>query len=482
MQFNSYIFILAFLPLFLIVYYLTNKINKKYSRIIIIIGGMVFYLYAGTSSFLVLLGSCIFNIIIYKTLQRTDKGRKILLVAGVIINIIPLIVFKYTSFAITSINDIFNTQYTVTNLILPLGISFFSFQQIMYVVGVYKREIDNTGVVDYLAYVFYFPKLVMGPITEPNDLLKQFNDDEKKAINTDNIASGIKVFCYGFFKKMILADTFTKGVSWGFENIDSATAGDFILVMLFYTFEIYFDFSGYTDMAVGISKMINIELPINFDSPYKALSIRDFWRRWHISLTKFFTKYVYFPLGGSRKGSIRTYANIMIVFLISGLWHGANWTFILWGGVHGFLQVLERVFDKYYNKLFIVVRWMYAFGAVNVLWLLFRSDSITQWLMILHKVFGFKNLNVSDGMIKAINLPELSTMLNTVGLSGANTAVRGLCPILFLILGFIFCLVPNNNYKTQNRINVFNLVVAAVVFLWSFLSLGNESVFVYFNF
>ena len=482
MQFNSYIFILAFLPLFLIVYYLVNRVNKNYSRVVIILGGMVFYLYAGLSSFFVLTASCIVNISIYKTLDAFNRGRKALLIVGIVVNIIPLFVFQYTNLAITTINDLFNAQYTILNLVLPLGISFFTFQQIMYIVGVYKNEIVYLGIIDYLSYVFYFPKLVMGPITEPNDLLKQFNDDNRKVINTDNIASGIKLFCYGFFKKMILADTFANGVSWGFDNINSATSGDFILVMLFYTFEIYFDFSGYSDMAVGISKMINIDLPINFDSPYKALSIRDFWKRWHISLTKFLTKYIYFPLGGSRKGTLRTYVNIMIVFLISGLWHGANWTFILWGCLYGVLQILERIFDKYYNKLFVVVRWIYTFGVVNVLWLLFRADSIAQWHRIIYRIVSLKDLNISQGMIKAVDMSEITHLLNAIGLGSITTSIRGFIPIILLAFAFIICLIPNNNYKTQNKTNAFNVVVAAIVFIWGVLSLGNESVFVYFNF
>ena len=443
---------------------------------------MVFYVYAGISSFLILVASCIANIIIYKMLDRAKKGKKVILAVGIVVNIIPLIVFKYTNLVISTYNDLFNTQYTLINLVLPLGISFFTFQQIMYLVGVYRNEIEYIGIIDYLSYVFFLPKLVMGPITEPNDLIKQFNDDTKKVISTDNIASGIKMFCYGLFKKMILADTFAKGVSWGFENITNATSGDFILVMLFYTFEIYFDFSGYSDMAVGISKMINIDLPINFDSPYKALSIRDFWKRWHISLTQFLTKYIYFPLGGSRKGTIRTYVNIMIVFLISGLWHGANWTFILWGAIYGVLQILERLFDKYYNKLFVVVRWIYTFGAVNVLWLLFRSDSIAQWHSALYKILGFKNLNISDGLIKSIDMPEITNLFKAIGLGDISSTVRGFVPFAFLIVGFIICLIPENNYKTQNRINIINVVVAAIAFIWSLLSLGNESAFVYYNF
>lgn len=484
MQFNSYIFILAFLPAFIIIYFFINRINIKFSRVFIIVAGMVFYLYAGIQSFVALCISCVFNIIIYKALNKSDgdNRKKALLFVGIVVNIIPLVVYKYSNLIITTMNDVFHTQHASVNLILPLGISFFTFQQIMYIVGVYKNEIEYLGIIDYLSYVFFFPKLVMGPITEPNYLLKQFNNDDNKVIKYENIASGIKVFCFGLFKKMILADTFAKGVNWGFENIDIASSGDLILVMLFYTFEIYFDFSGYSDMAFGISKMINIDLPINFDSPYKALSVRDFWKRWHVSLTSFFTKYIYYPLGGSRKGKIRTCINIMFVFLISGLWHGANWTFILWGVIYGVLQVIERIFERYYNKLFDVVKWIYTFGVINVLWLLFRADSIAQWHNIIYRILTLKNINISDKLINEISVPEITTLLNLIGLGSITSAIRGFIPLVFLILGFIICLIPNNNYKSYKRTNAFSLIVAVMVFVWSFISLGSESVFLYNNF
>lgn len=427
-------------------------------------------------------GSCAVNFTVSKILENIQKRRKLLLMAGVAANTVLLLYFKYTNFVIATINEKLGREYTLLELALPLGISFFTFQQIMFIVGVYRKEIAYTGIIDYLSYALYFPKLVMGPIVEPNDLLGQFHDDSKKDVDWDNIASGIKLFCFGFFKKMVMADTFARGVSWGYGNIDAATAGDFILVMLFYTFEIYFDFNGYTDMAAGISKMLNIDLPINFDSPYKALSVRDFWKRWHISLTSFFTKYVYIPLGGNRKGKIREYINIMAVFLISGLWHGANWTFIIWGGIHGALQIFERIFGKHFQKVFVVARWLYTFAAVNVLWLLFRSDSITQWHVILYRILTFQNLGISDGMVNSLVLPESAILFEWLKLGSANSLVRGFSLLLFTAAGFFICLVPENNYKTQKVCNAANVVLAAVAFVWSILCLSDVSVFVYFNF
>ncbi len=306
----------------------------------------------------------------------------------IVSNVLLLFYFKYLNFFITNINAIFTKEIPLKEIILPLGISFFTFQQIMYVVSVYRNQI-SLNVLDYLVYILYFPKLLMGPLNDPKEFIDQINEDERKKGDWNNIANGLKILSFGLFKKLVLADTFAIAVNWAYTNIDVATSMDWLLAMLFYTFEIYFDFSGYTDMAVGISTMLNIQLPSNFNSPYKAMSIREFWKRWHISLTTFFTKYIYIPLGGSREGIVHTYLNTMIVFLISGLWHGANWTFILWGVLHGTFSLLDRITEKHRNKVNIVVQWSLTFLVVNILWLLFRSESIEQWQGILLKIFTF---------------------------------------------------------------------------------------------
>ena len=404
------------------------------------------------------------------------------MITGIAVNIALLFFYKYFGFAITAVNQIFHKELTVSNLLLPLGISFFTFQQIMYIVNVYRKEIAFVSVTDYLAYILYFPKLIMGPLAEPRDIIDQLNEESRMHVNWANVASGVKIFSFGLFKKMILADTFSRAVGWGFEHLSEASAGDLFLVMLFYTFEIYFDFSGYTDMAVGVAGMMNIDLPMNFDSPYKAVSIRDFWKRWHISLTRFLTKYLYIPLGGSKKGTVRTYVNILLVFLISGLWHGANWTFLLWGILHGLLQVIERAFDKARGKLFAVVGWLYTFFFVNLLWLLFRSESIAQWFTMLKKMFKFQDMALSADLLDSFSLPEITFFSDALHLSKVFEAVRGLPMILFILAAFLICLVPENNYKTRTKRSAAGMILCAAAFIWGFLCLGGESVFVYFNF
>ena len=409
------------------------------------------------------------------------RCKKAFLAIDIVINVALLLYFKYSNFFITNVNQLLDKDYQLKELILPLGISFFSFQQIMYVVNIYKENI-HLNFVDYLLYILYFPKILMGPLADPADIIQKFNDKDLKRVNWENVTESLKIFSFGLFKKLVIADTFAKGVAWGYSNIDGSTSMDWILITLFYTFQIYFDFSGYCDMAVGVSRLLNIDLPINFDSPYKALSIRDFWKRWHMTLTGFLTKYVYIPLGGSKRGRARTYINTMIVFIVSGIWHGANWTFILWGILHGAFSIFDRLFDKVQSRLSEVVRWFSTFTVVNLLWLLFRSESITQWLELLKKIFTFQDMSVSDNLIGQFKIPETSFLFDILHLENIDTAVRGLPMLIFIVFSMAICLIPENNYRSIKKNNVVIMAIAAVAFVWGILCLGGESVFVYFNF
>ncbi|MGN1345017.1 MAG: MBOAT family O-acyltransferase, partial [Traorella sp.] len=415
-------------------------------------------------------------------IKKTNKWHKMFLIIPIIINVGLLLYFKYLNFAISNINLLFTKDYALRELVLPLGISFFTFQQIAYIVAIYKKELSDCSLIDYLAYILYFPKILMGPLMDPIDFMEQLNDQDNKKLDWDNIASGIKIFSFGLFKKVMIADVFSSAVSWGFTNWQIASSLDLLLVSLFYTFEIYFDFSGYSDMAVGASILFNIKLPINFDSPYKALSIRDFWKRWHISLTKFFTKYIYIPLGGSRKGKILTYVNTLIVFGISGLWHGANWTFILWGILHGLLMILDRVFEKVEEKIFEPARWVMTFCTVNLLWLLFRADSIFQWIEILKKIICMNSTSISYGLVNSFILPESTFLYNVLHISRLVISVRGFWMGLYILLAFGICMIPENNYRTLKKLSIGYLILAFVAFVWGFICLSSESVFVYFNF
>lgn len=483
MQFNSFLFILCFLPLVLLGYFTLGCVHPVWSKFVLIGASLFFYAYAEPRTLLPLGLSLLVNYIFSKLLESEKlRWRRFFLAVPVCINAALLLYFKYLNFAITNYNALFHTDHALKTLLLPVGISFFTFQQIAYLVSVYRKELLKADLIDYLAYITYFPKLLMGPLMEPVDFVEQLNDLDRKKINWDNLACGVKIFSFGLFKKVMLADTFAAAVAWGYSNLGVATAMDWLLVMLFYTFEIYFDFSGYSDMAVGVSMMLNIDLPINFDSPYKALSIRDFWKRWHISLTKFFTKYVYIPLGGSRKGLFFTYLNTMIIFVISGIWHGANWTFLLWGILHGLMMVFDRIFGKLEEKIFEPVRWAVSFFCVNVLWLLFRSDSIGQWKQIIKTIAQFNSTSISEGLLNSFVLPEAGFLTDVLHIGRLTNGIHGFWMLSFVFGSLLLCLVPENNYKKRMQNSGFTMLLAAVAFVWSFICLSAESVFVYFNF
>lgn len=481
MQFNSYVFILLFLPIVLALYFGANRIQERLGKIVLIAASMCFYAYAGQIACLYLAATIALNYLFTVRIKR-HRWKKIFLVIPLCINIGGLLYFKYTNFAIENSNAILGTNFARKDMVLPLGISFITFQQIAYLVSVFRKELTNNNFVDYLVYILYFPKLLMGPMVEPVDFFAELNCVENKKVNWEHIAEGLKIFAFGLFKKVVFADTFSTAVEWGYSKIDTPTSMDWILIILFYTFEIYFDFSGYSDMAVGVSRMFNITLPMNFDSPYKATSIRDFWKRWHISLTKFLTKYIYISLGGNRKGKLFTYLNTMIVFLVSGIWHGANWTFILWGILHGMLSVMERIFERGKDRFIEPVKWFYTFGCVNVLWLLFRSNSVGEWLHILKKILLFQNTSISEELLNIFRLPETRFLIQIFHLNKFDTMIRGWWMLVFLGVSFAICLIPENNYKKLKDKRMFLVIPAVTACVWGILCLSTESVFVYFNF
>ena len=476
MQFNSYECILIFLPLLLAGYFLLNRLHLTAGKLYLTGMSAVFYCYVRPVSGLVLLASLLVNYAAAALLARPGTRGKPILTTAVAANLFLLFYYKYVPFVLDNVNLLLGRDLHL-DVLLPLGISFFTFQQISYLLHV-RETGRNEKPLDYLLYILYFPKLVMGPLAEPGELIPQFDDPARKRPDARNFACGLRLFAYGLFKKMLLADTFAAAVGWCFADPGAVSSADAALSMLAYTFEIYFDFSGYCDMALGISRMLNIELPINFDSPYQALSIRDFWKRWHMTLTGFLTRNVYIPLGGSRRGKLRQYANVLIVFLVSGIWHGANWTFFLWGFLHGLLSVGERIFDRALSRLNAVVRWAGSFLCVNVLWLLFRAESVSQWLRLCKTMLRFESTTVSPELLACFEIPEAALLSPLLHLS----FFRGGMALLFYLAAFGLCLVPANNARTQDRLLPAGMALAAAALLLGFLHLGRESVFVYFNF
>ncbi len=307
MLFNSYVFVLAFLPITLIGYYSFNKIPNVGNAIAkswLLAASLFFYGYFNWSYLAIIVISIAVNYILSQIMLRSDKTlyRKIAYALGLILNIGCLFYYKYYDFFISNINAVFKTSFMLTNVILPLGISFFTFQQLSYVIDSYQKKVPQYNILDYSLFVTFFPQLIAGPIVLHNEVVPQFADKTNQRFNYDNFGKGIYAFSIGLAKKVLLADTFGIIANWGFGTIDTLGTVNAFLVMLAYTLQIYLDFSGYSDMAIGLGYMFNIELPMNFNSPYKAITVVDFWKRWHITLTRFFTAYIYIPLGGNRGG------------------------------------------------------------------------------------------------------------------------------------------------------------------------------------
>ncbi len=480
MLFNSYIFILAFLPICLIGWYTLNHF-KLYSIAQVFLLGMSlwFYGYFNVSYLLIIIVSVCLNYIVYLLLDKYHK--KSLMVLGVLANLGILMYFKYMDFFISNINMAFHKDIALLNIALPLGISFFTFQQVSFVVDAYKGEVPKYNFLHYACFVTYFPQLIAGPIVTHDELVPQFLDEKKKHIDWENMSKGMYIFALGLGKKVLIADVFGVGVDWGYSNLadlDSITA---FLVMLGYTIQIYFDFSGYCDMAIGLGKMMNIDLPLNFNSPYKALTINEFWARWHMTLTRFFTRYVYIPLGGNRKGAARTYLNIFIVFLASGFWHGANWTFIVWGIMHGVFQIITRMFKKGFNKIPKVINWTITFLFVNIAWVFFRADSLTDAVFLIKRIFAFENTGFVSGLYYQFMTTEMNAILPHTGI---QTFVPGFALLFFYIGAMLIILLSKNAYEKMQSFEPKTryAVSTALIMVWCIFSFSGVSTFLYFNF
>lgn len=487
MLFNSYIFIFLFLPLALAGYYGLNYIRQYKLGLVWLIGmSMWFYGYNSVQYLFILIISILLNYLLVEMMSRVQRmrARRCLMTVGVLLNLGILFYYKYYDFFIENVNAVWKTDIRLLQVVLPLGISFYTFQQLSYVIDYYRQDCEKYSLLEYAAYVSFFPQLIAGPIVYHDELIPQFRDESRKKIDADHFSKGIYAFVLGLAKKVLIADTFSKIVTIGYGSVGYLNTPTILLVMVCYSLQIYFDFSGYCDMAYGIGYMFNIELPVNFNSPYKAVSIVDFWDRWHMTLTRFFTRYVYIPLGGSRKGKIRTYLNVMIVFLVSGIWHGANWTFILWGILNGIANVLEKVFGKWTDKLPRVLRKTVTFVFCTFAWSLFRADSISQakflWSRLIHAGWGQIYEPITE---KFNNIVEME-ILYRVGFGGLITVYPWLFITIFATAVVLACFIMRNTQEKTASMRYSNgkIVGITILFIWSVMSLSEVSEFLYFNF
>ncbi len=500
MLFNSYIFVLFFLPVVLMGYFLFNKFKKyNIAEIFLLIMSLWFYAYFNIRYIFIILFSIILNYTISNSMLIYENKikKKILLLIGILFNVGILFYYKYLYFFITTINTVFQTSLNTYTILLPLGISFFTFQQLSYLIDSYQEKTRRYNFLEYALFVTFFPQLIAGPIVLHDEIIPQINDVTKKNFNAENFAKGIQAFSQGMAKKVLIADTLSGVVNFGYENIRDLSTLDVIIVILSYTFQIYFDFSGYCDMAIGIGKMFNIDIHINFNSPYKSLTIDEFWKRWHITLTRFLRTYIYFPLGGNKKGNFRTYINLVIVFFISGLWHGANYTFIVWGILHGVAMLFNRKFKRYINKIPNAVLWIITFMFINITWVFFRADSVGQAIEMINQLLNFNDFSITREIQNIFLLDEIMLFLTSLSFFIKITNIESLIyfssilfdfimnNIAYIILVFLtgLTLLTQNTFeKISKKLMVRDALFSAVILAWSILSFSKISEFLYFNF
>lgn len=430
MLFNSYPFVLAFLPLTWLIFFWAGTGSRRLGAVWLVLASICFYGWWDVRFIPLLLGSIVFNFYSGVHLSRlsgthSNKRSGYLLGAAVVANLLLLSYFKYANFFVSTWDEMTGAHWQLAAILLPIGISFFTFTQIAYLVDAYRGLAREYNFIHYALFVTYFPHLVAGPILHHKEMMPQFAKRATYNLNYRNLAVGLTMFVFGLAKKVLLADNLVEYVRPVFDGPAGHAIGflDGWGATLAYALELYFDFSGYSDMAIGLSLMFNVRLPVNFNSPYKAINIIDFWRRWHITLSRFLRDYLYFPLGGNRRGRVRRYANLMVTMLLGGLWHGAGWTFIFWGGLHGvYLSInhawraLRQRFGADLGRSTLAGRTvarLTTFLAVIVAWVFFRASTIDEAMEILR---GMSGLN-------GFALP--ATWLAKLGTGGAWLAAHG---------------------------------------------------------
>lgn len=523
MLFNSYIFLFLFLPLCLLGYYGLKNRQATLAKVWLTCFSLWFYGYFSLNYLLIMVLSILGNYGFHRWItgsmhkvhgddgkwQHTGERKKAraILILGVTLNLGVLFYFKYFDFFLESINQLFGLSLPLKHILLPLGISFFTFQQISFLADTYRGELEGCGFVDYALFVSFFPQLIAGPIVTHEEMLPQFAEIGKKRADGEEIVRGIYLFVLGLGKKLLIADTFGVAVDYAYGNIGNLNGFESFLTIIFYSLQLYYDFSGYCDMARGIGGLFGIEICENFRSPYKASNIIEFWKNWHITLSRFFTKNIYIPLGGNQKGAVRMYANLFLVFFFSGLWHGAGWNFILWGILHGVLYILTRWWESRGAKITAspkerVVRPVLpeqttgrgsrikrllsiaaTFTYISLAWVYFRAASVGEANLLIRQVFTKPWMLPGSPMREAFNLGEFWYI---VKISGISNRTNSDCFLLFGFTGIILLVTffGKNAVRIvkESSLGAVSAAAAAVLFVWCVISLSGVSTFLYFNF
>lgn len=488
MLFNSYAFLL-FLPLVWAVYFFCNRMNWfRCAQLALAAASFIFYGFEDYRLCFLLAFSIGSNYLLHILLTRQGMVplcRKLFLCLGILLNLGLLFYFKYLDFTLTNVNRLLGTGYALHNIALPLGISFYTFQQLSFVIDSYHRDMERYGLLEYTVFVSFFPQLIAGPIVLHQEMIPQLRDAGKKKVDPGNMLAGAEYFIIGLAKKVLVADSFARLCDVGYENISQLSSFCAVLTILSYTLEIYFDFSGYCDMAIGLGRFFNIEIPINFDSPYKARSISEFWKRWHMTLTRFLTTYIYIPLGGNRKGMLRTCVNVMLVFTVSGLWHGAAWTFVFWGMLHGAAMVLHRLFTGIWEKVPGWIAWAATFLFVNIAWVFFRAEYFRQAYYLLKRVITGGLGGVSNVMAQALCQGGIGWILGEAYLP--RELLMGCARVITLVWAVIWTVVcvkapSTHELVKRKRRGTGWFVWLSSLFTLAFYCMSQLSKFIYFNF
>jgi len=505
MLFNSFEFIFLFFPLTFVGFILVSQ--SRWARgyqlplVWLVFASLIFYRWVNPANLGILIFSILFNYIVGQRLgskRFEQSSKRLLLTFGIVINLAGLAYFKYANFIAENASLLLKTDFNIGKIILPLGISFFTFQQIAYLVDAYQGKTKEDNPIKYSLFASFFPNLLAGPIVRHKEVAPQYENPEIYRFSSQQLAVGLTVFFMGMFKKVIFADGVSAYVSPVFNE---ALTGEVISFSdawggaIAYTLQLYFDFSGYSDMAIGVASFFGIRLPLNFNSPYKSISITDFWRRWHITLSNFLRDYLYIPMGGSRRGEFRRCLNLLLTMLLGGLWHGVGWTFVLWGGLHGAYLVTNHQWRRFRHHLGHdpkqdrwVLRgsgWGLTFFAVVVSWVFFRAESIQAAFLVLQGMAGL-TLGADPSNILELEQPDLMWLASLLLIIWVAPNVQEwmgtYSPALHVESKLADKWSDRLLQKLQWRPSPAWALIAAVITVFAFLGLARVSEFLYFEF
>lgn len=489
MLFNSYSFILIFLPLTAALYFLMHRyLSSRWAFCFLTAASLAFMSFWNVRFALVLLSSVLFNFLCGSALsviaEKNPDRKKPLFIFAIVVNVLFLGFFKYTNFFLENVNTLFSAQIQPLHLLLPIGVSFYTFMQIAWLTDIYRQGGYRYGLLHYCLYVTFFPYVMSGPIAYHKEIIPQFQDEKKRRVNPVNLCRGLFIFSMGLFKKTAIADTLAIVANGGYDASTTLTFTEAWLTSLSYTMQLYFDFSGYTDMAMGAALIFNIKLPINFNSPYKALNIKEFWQRWHMTLSRFLLNYVYVPLGGNRKGEVRTLINIMLLFLICGLWHGAAWSFVFWGLITGLASIVYRVWTKTGRRLPKPIAWLIYFNFFNLSVVFFRAHTWEDTVKVLKGMIGLNGIIVSPNLAGNPFWQSLTTVGIRFGewranLPASDTWVYFLC---ILLIPFILFFRNSNELVEKFFPTWKNALAVSLMMIAGLILLNQNTSFLYFNF